>query len=69
MACLTRREMAALLFAAPALAQTSPAASNEQAPPAPRTLDAANDLVRQAADKLKALSVAIDVEPAFVFKV
>ncbi|MFZ0590209.1 MAG: hypothetical protein WAM39_06985 [Bryobacteraceae bacterium] len=67
MARLTRRHFAAFLAAAPALAQTAPATANQQ-PPAPRTIDEANKDVSDASEELKALSVPIDLEPAFAFK-
>jgi hypothetical protein len=67
---LTRREAAALVFSAPLLAQSNPPPQGpQQITPAPQTVAAADDEVRQAGQKLRAIDVPMDVEPAFLFKV
>jgi hypothetical protein len=70
MARLTRREAAALVFTAPLLAQSSPPPQGPQPQTsAPRSVAAADNEVRQAVQKLRAIEVPMDVEPAFLFKV
>ncbi|HXE12385.1 MAG TPA: hypothetical protein VN633_09710 [Bryobacteraceae bacterium] len=70
MARLTRREAAALVFTAPLLAQSGPPPQTpQQVTPAPQTVSAAADEVRQAGQKLRAIQVPMNIEPAFLFKV
>lgn len=58
---LTRRQWAALLGAAPLLAQTPP-------PPAPEAkLEKANADVRETSQRLAEIEVPMDLEPAFRF--
>jgi hypothetical protein len=66
---MTRRELAALLVAAPAMAQT--AAAPEPAPPPAQPNDqiaAAKDDLRQAATQLAKAKLNVTTEPAFRFK-
>jgi hypothetical protein len=62
---MTRRELAAVLVAASAVAQTASVPQSAQ-PPDP--LAAAKDDIRQAADKLAAAKLDLTTEPAFRFK-
>jgi hypothetical protein len=67
---LTRREAAALVLTAPLLAQSgAPPQGPRQITPAPQTVTAAEDEVRQAGQRLRAIDVPMHVEPAFLFKV
>jgi hypothetical protein len=68
MARPTRREIAALLVVAPIVAQTT-------APPSQPSTGAPADSLQKAfrdvagsGQKLRAISISMDVEPAFVFK-
>jgi hypothetical protein len=62
---MTRRELAALIVAVPAAAQTASVPPSAQ-PPDP--LSAAKDDLRQAADRLAGAKLEITTEPAFRFK-
>jgi hypothetical protein len=65
----TRRELAALLSVSPLIAQSVPPAPPQpKSEAAPATPQKAADDVRQASEKLRALTVPMDVEPAFSFK-
>lgn len=70
MARFTRREAAALIFTTPLLAQSGPPPQGpQQVTPAPQTVAAADDEVRTAGQKLRAIEIPMTVEPAFLFKV
>jgi hypothetical protein len=69
MARLTRRQMAALLTAAPLAAQNAPPPKETQPEMAPKTVQQAMDQVKQTREKLQNLSVPTSLEPAFAFKV
>lgn len=70
----TRRELAGLLTALPLAAQSDP--PTQKHPPtaaqpssaAADSLAKANDEVRQTGEKLRAIDVPMDLEPAFQFK-
>lgn len=62
---MTRRELAALLVAAPAVAQTTSVPQPAE-PSDPQS--AAKDDLRQAADKLAGAKLDIATEPAFRFR-
>ncbi len=63
----TRRELAALLAAMPIAAQ-NPLLPAQPPPPAANTLEKVNGDVREAGEKLRAVSISMNVEPAFQFK-
>jgi hypothetical protein len=69
MSRFTRRELAALLSVSPLLAQNvPPTPAQPKAEAAPTSPQKAAEDVRQTSEKLRALSVPMDVEPAFSFK-
>lgn len=67
MSRLTRREMAALLTAAPLAAQRASPPPETQPEMAPKTVQEAMDQVKKTREKLQNLSVPMSLEPAFAF--
>jgi hypothetical protein len=65
----TRREIAALLVVAPIAAQTSAPPSQPSTEAPASMLQAAYRDVADTSQKLRTISVPMDVPPAFVFKV
>jgi hypothetical protein len=66
----TRRELAALLAVSPLIAQTiPPTPAQPTAIASAASPDKATDEVRRASEELRALSMPMNIEPAFIFKV
>ncbi len=64
---LTRRELAALMAAAPAAVRT-PEPQQPAAPAAAETAQSAADDLRKSVAAIRKLSVATEYEPAFSFR-
>jgi hypothetical protein len=68
MARFTRREVTLLLAATPLAAQTVPPQTKPALRPAPKTLEEADQQVRETSEKLRSFTLPMSIEPAFVFK-
>jgi len=69
MARFTRREVTILLAAASLAAQTVPPETKPAFRPAPKTVEEADQQVRETSEKLRAFNLPMSVEPAVTFKV
>lgn len=72
---MTRRQWTALVGAAPLIGQVTSKVPPQGAPAAPKPtatpeqkLKKAYDDVRSVSDRLSKIEVAMDIEPAFIFK-